>query len=657
MKRLLLLSALVATGCVTKDSVQPSGVSSFRVTVKGITTPSGSANIVLPVVTSCSARFNGDDKVPVEVRGTADCAYVMPSAPVDIALGIVALDASGQPLTSFTGPVSFRVVPGDLSGDYTTRWTQLTNGEGTGKVRASHVYGEVRVWVADEAPEVKYWDGGIEGDVSQLPKEPETRTYATGLSVPIQFQEPTIAAVQIPQAGEQESAFQGSFLRIGRNPEAGPALTQNCAPDDPNNGKPVTLLVTGLDPSGFFVTDMTACRMKETSIASNTVPTPEPDGFTPGRFNSMFIYNYSFPEGLDQGDLLWTLSGSVQEFTSTTQLTFPAWSIREKVRLLPQAEWNKYLSQVPPTVISGRLCGFGASPSVNDALCGYVYKTFKMESLESSLVKLPRVKFPTKFVSCDGNGNSTLPRFCSNTGTGTWTTCFGDNPADPDGAERQCLIDCTLGVGQYANTICTEKSNYDGFSQFVVEMNPSGPAAAGLDESVPARIQKIAVKATPTSLTRSLDADTHVTLWCSQPTRVRFGGDTVTATAADTLIPANTLFKYKLGSEETMASLLRDATATADGTCQVTPNMRSRILLITKDAVPELVPNCSETDPNPDRAQQCAYLHAASFDVVGHLRHIGAARPRWAVIPRDQDDLCCYPGPNMQCPRPIKPCP
>ena len=97
-----------------------------------------------------------------------------------------------------------------------------------------------------------------------------------------------------------------------------------------NNGQPMKLVVTGTDPSGFFVTDVTACRIPE--MRSGTSIMLEPSGYFPGTYGSMFVYNYNYPEGLDRGDLLWTLSGSVTEFSGATQMTFPAWTVRERVR-------------------------------------------------------------------------------------------------------------------------------------------------------------------------------------------------------------------------------------------------------------------------------------------------------------------------------------
>ncbi|MCY1034413.1 hypothetical protein OV207_23370 [Corallococcus sp. BB11-1] len=660
MKRLLLLTSLaLSAGCYTKESEEPTGLTSFRVEVTKVTT-GDSAAALLPVVNACVARYGNDQAaVPPSVRGTPECLYNLPRGNIDIGLTITALDGNGGEMTSFNGPVSFRVVPGDLTGDYSQRWAMLTDGKGTGSVRVAHLYGETHVWVQDQPFDLDYSDGGVVGDLTQVPQEPATRTFATGLSNPIRFEEPSIASLQTPEGGTETSVFVKQFLRIGRNPEAGEPLVQNCDPSDPNNGQQMKLLVTGTDSSGFYVTDMTACRVLEKSVSGANIQTPEPDGFNPGRFNSLYVYNYQFPEGLDSGDLIWTLSGTVAEFTNTTQVSFPAWTLRENVRLLPQTEWNKYLDQVPPVEINGRLCGFSGSPYLDDLLCGYSYKNFKMESLESSLVKLRRVKFPRVFKNCDANGNNDMPMFCPS-GSGasrTWKNCFEEPPDDPDLPERQCVIDCTLGIGEFAGTICAERTTYTSFGQFVVEMNASGPASANLDASVPGRITKLTAGTTSVNSNKLLSEGTRLNLVCDQPVRVRFGQGGVTATAGDTLLAANTALEYTLKGSETTVAVVRDATATADATCQYAPDSRTRISLQIKDAVPDLNPDCSESDADAARALQCKQLHAATFDVVGHLKHVGPARPRWNVLPRDQDDLCCYPGPGLECPKPIKPCP
>lgn len=661
MKRLMLLSAFALAGCYTDDTPAPQGIATFDVQVTGLyaaSTSSTAPRAELPVVNECATRYGSQPQVPAEVRGTPECRYRIPTSAVDLDLEITAVDVKGQPLESFNGPVSFRVVPGNLTGAYSYRWKNLTNGRATATVRAAQLYGELHVWVQDEPPEVDYAEGEVVAP-DDLPQEPATRTFATGLSRALHFEEPTVSTVQTPQGGQQLTAYNGTYMRIGRTPESGAVLRQNCPEGDPNDNQPVTLLVTGTDPGGFFVTDLTACRVKEDSVQGATTRTPEPDGYFPGRFNSLYIYNYSFPEGLDPGDLLWAVAGSVQEFTATTQLTFPSWSVREHVRLLPQQEWDKYLKLVPPVEINARLCGQGSSPQLADPLCGYDYSNFKMEGLESSLVKVRRVRFPQVFHGCDANGNGTVPFFCPS--SGTYGACGADAPGDTDAPERQCNIDCTLGIGQFAGRICSEKNTFDSFGQFVVEMNPAGPPEVGLDGSVPGRIARITalVDGKPETLTwgtaRGLPSGGKVHVLCDKAAFIRFGGLNL-PTTPDVPLAAQTLLAQTL--TDAQFSLWFRAQDEANGavTCQVSPDSRTRFNVVTKDAVPDLVVNCREDDPDAARAEQCRFLHGATFDITGHLRQVSAARPRWMVLPRDQDDLCCYPGPDMQCPKPIKAC-
>ncbi|PTL77413.1 hypothetical protein [Vitiosangium sp. GDMCC 1.1324] len=670
-KHWLLMAATAASvsGCYSVESPSNSNLGSFRVVVQSISAVSSSDSLQpLSVVPSCIKQYGTRlDQVPLDVRGKEDCRYIVPNGQVELVVDVTALDKSGKAL-DFNGPVAFKVVPGDIADDnYTYTWTTLAKGRGIGKLRAQHVYGEVRVWALDEPVEPRYVDGGIAGNVNQLPVEPGSRTYAAGTSATLFFQEPTLAAVQQPQGYENRySPFTGQFVTIGRAPESGSVQYQNC-PDidlngdgkvDPQPAKPVTLLVTGTDPSGFFVTDLTSCPIPEDTSSAAQVNVPEPSGYLPGTYGSMFVYNYSFPEGLNAGDLLWTLSGSLQEFTSTTQLTFPSWTVREHVRELPPDQWNKYLKLNPPVELNLRHCGHKnqLAPQSVDTLCGYYNSNLKLESMESALVKLRRVRFPKFFKDCDLNGDGKVPFFCSS--SGAWTFCGTTAPLDNN--EVQCNIECTIGTGPYLNSVCTERTQYNSFGQFVVEMAGPGPRAAGLDDSLAGRWQEVLLSDTASAKTAtSYDDGTEVSVWCDLDTYFRFGGSTVTAANTDELLPAKTRKDVIIsGGKGTVAFLAQKlpAASTPAPRCYVSRNTHSRVLVMTRDAVPDLRVDCDENDANETRALQCRYLHGATFDVVGHLKQIQAARPRWMVLPRDADDVCCYPGPGMQCPSPIKPC-
>jgi hypothetical protein len=137
------------------------------------------------------------------------------------------------------------------------------------------------------------------------------------------------------------------------------------------------------------------------------------------------------------------------------------------------------------------------------------------------------------------------------------------------------------------------------------------------------------------------------------PVRWRLGDNTVVAADTDPLLEARTVFKFRSAPGQDSISL---RPTTASGRCYAAINPRTRINLQTKDAIPELNPDCRTDDPNPEAARQCAFTQGATYDVIGHLKQVQPARPRWMVIPRDPDDMCCYPGPGLECPRPLRPC-
>ena len=708
--RPLILAALLTISCRNIPSPPPSPLSSFRVDVAGLYLGTGTNRVPLPVVSVCAAKFGGQQSVPVADRGTRACPYAIARGTIEIDIAATALDIKGEPAIAFTGPVSFRVVPGDLVGGYEGRFAVATAGVVTATIRTHHQYGSTRVWAEDAPPQPIYSDGGmVRLPDGGLPPEPARRTYATGLSQQLFFEEPTLAKVQIPDGFDNRSSpLVGEFLSIGKNPESGERLLQSCTFDPQRDNQPALMVITGTDPSGFFVTDVSACRQIELTDAGglDAPRTAEPkdpclvpltgggsqlieqwDGgggtgeparcktsnevctvtagcrsYLPGTYGSMFIYNYSFPDGLDEGDLLWTLSGSVQEFTSTTQMTFPSWSIAEKVRRLPPEQWNKWLQYAPPVEINNRTCGAEnvLQPFLTDQLCGHSRRNLKMESLESGLVKMPKVRFPTDFTNCDANADFSVPFFCDTRPEATWiwgSCSFAPSPPEPpaDTVERVCNSDCVIGTGPWQGKICSERTTHVGFGQFVVEMNPPGAASFGFDESVSNRVQHFAVSGTAArpALGYAAGVDAHV--GCDVEVRLAFGPAGVIATATDLPLAANAVLKHVFTGAETTVSVL--SPGGAPGKCWIAQNFHNRMNLVTKDALPELQPDCRLDDPDPAKAKQCQYTRGATFDVIGHLRHLQPGRPRWAILPRDPDDVCCYPDPGLECPRPVKPCP
>jgi len=663
-----LLLLLGVTGCYSIAVPEQQGLSTFQVQVKGVFVyTSSGARIPLPAVQECISRYGGSSKVPAEVRGTPECRYQIPRAEVEVDLVATALDGQGNPMTDVNKPISFRVVPGDLTGDYGYRWSMMQGGVAQGTIKAAHLYAETRFWAEDAPPQPIFADGGMVGadggptGTAPLPVEPAVRTYAAGVSSPVWFEEPTLAKIQFPDNFDnRNSPFVGEFITVGKTPESGSLLKMSC-PDDPShNGQISALVVTGIDPAGFFVTDLNSCRLKEDltdSTGKVVTRIPEPDGFYPGTFGSLYVYNYSYPEGLNQGDLLWTVSGSMQEFTSTTQMTFASWTVREKVRLLPEAQWNKYLDQVKPVEINARTCNLDTTLFLTDALCGHNKVSMKMESLESGLVKLRNVKFPEVFKNCDFNSSGQVPFFCETKPGSTWFwgSCGDPVTPDPDLPERQCNIDCTIGLNAFANRICSEESTYRNFGQFVVELPGPGPLEANLDPSIPQRMKTVTVSNVSRSTSGTAAVGVPLKLFCTVPTHYRFGGTSAVAALSDPLLPANTVVERAPVTGESKVAFL--AEGSTQGTCTVGENPRTRILLTLTDVLPDINVNCNPEDPDAVAAQECVKLRAARYDVVGHLRHVQPARPRWMVMPRDADDVCCHPGQGLSCPKLIKPCP
>lgn len=710
-RALVVAAALALAACPSIAPPARPQLSSFSVAVKGVFLNSGGTRAPLAVVSRCEAKYGGAANVPTEVKGTKDCRYIIPLGEIEIDIEATALDVGGKALTDFNGPVAFKVLPGDLSGGYGGRWGLADHGKILATVKSLHQYGEARVWVED-APVRPIYDGGAPvGSPQDLPAEPPQRTYATGASAPVFFDDQTLQSLQTPDGFDNRSSpFVGEFVTVGKNPESGELLLQSCSDDPLRDQKPALMVVTGLDPAGFFVTDISACRLIEKttdSTGSTQVRTPEipepcladlPDGGTapieatdagtgtcqisrgacaarsacksylPGTFASMFVYNYNYPDGLDEGDLLFTIAGSVQEFTSTTQMVFPSWSIAESVRLLPPDEWDKWLQFARPYPIGGRTCGWDDNPSpfLTDALCGHNRRNLKMESLESGLVVVKNVRFPEVFENCDVNGDGTVPFFCESKDQNNqwvWASCdFTNVEPDEERQERECHQNCVIGMGAHVGQVCSELSTFVGFGQFVVELGPAGPAWAGLDESLPSRLHTVTAPAAaadggvapgPSVRAPTFGAGVALALVCDAPARYKLGDDTVTAGGSDALLAAGEIARVTAGPTDSSVAF---AAAGGEAHCTVGENSRARINLLTKDAIPQLNVNCRLDDPDEAAAAQCRNLHGATFDVAGHLRHVQPARPRWMVIPRSPADVCCHPGPGLDCPRPISKC-
>ena len=336
--------------------------------------------------------------VPAAERGTPSCPYAIPAAGGRRRRRHRARHARDRRSTAFSGPVSFRVVPGDLTGDYRDRWTPLTDGEGTGTVRVSHLYGEVRVWVEDAPPQL---------DSTPTAASPATRASCRRADSGRTLRHRPVAARLLRGADAREACRSRTASTTAARPWSGSSSPSGRKPESRRAARaelPRTTRIRrrrtqrrqarhdggdGTDPGGFFVTDITACRVREVHRRRlQTSRTPEPDGYLPGTYGSMYIYNYSFPEGSTRA----TCSGRSPARCRSSPPPRSSPSPRGRspsgcASCRPRSGTSTSTRcRCRRSTCATAACDNLVPPFVTDALCGHNPRNMKMESLESALV-------------------------------------------------------------------------------------------------------------------------------------------------------------------------------------------------------------------------------------------------------------------------------
>jgi hypothetical protein len=227
---------------------------------------------------------------------------------------IEALGRDRNPVPNFNGTAQISVNPGviqSISGpNVNGRLVRLQAGVADGVVvRFARAYGETRIFAEEqgydlaEADQMPQCSDGMDNDGDgrvdfpadfgcAAPNDNSERggTYALGASPPIFVNTPTIDDVQGPGG-------------------TSPLLNERV---NISNGR---LVVTRISVSGFWVTD------------TSREFCPAPGGGMRRCANSLFSFNFRLPEGMRPCDRLSRLSGTVQEFVSTTQMAQPSWNI------------------------------------------------------------------------------------------------------------------------------------------------------------------------------------------------------------------------------------------------------------------------------------------------------------------------------------------
>jgi hypothetical protein len=266
--------------------------------------------LLLIVAAACVTEFDakpGLSSFAVRVgsgpTGAVDTPVPFPDEPITYRLQIRALDADGDFMPSYEGKVAVNIAPvGRLTPGQPSRYF-VENGRLDGlEVTVEATHGNVTIWVEDA--------GGLTVDGS----------YAVGATQPLHFANPTIAQIQHGRDYES-SALSGDYV--------------NVRVDDRE------VVVTNVRRDGYYCQDLTE------------------EG---GSYGGMFVFNFNRPY-VNEGDIVTTLRGQVDEFFGFTELGFPDFLV-ESGGTVPE----------PAIIQAGHLADDNA-----------------MEALESSLVAVENV--------------------------------------------------------------------------------------------------------------------------------------------------------------------------------------------------------------------------------------------------------------------------
>jgi hypothetical protein len=465
----------------------------------------------------------------------------IPLQSIRLTVTVLAYDEQGEFMADFDRPVSFRVTPGViksvLSSDSALSQLQLApmkNGMNDGEIviEVTNVFGPVVVWVQDGPPQMPYVDpsagtGDDEASGAAYPfapppealDDPEAapyRTYAAGASKAIYFDMPNVIEMQRMEEYTSATAQQASACASG---------ITNCTVNNRTSAflsnfltieamKPhECLIVTAVTNAGFYVTDLSA-HVADLGGDTSMRLQMEPYLRSLGHFGHLFVYNFSYPDDLLPGDCLKSVTGTVQEFSGNTQITFPSWVKNERYLTDKSLIPDPIVMEFDPAKISSqpynapedlrsngyRFCmayvdratrngcvgtenmpcpttGILDNLHLEFAHCAHNWRNFDAESLESALIKFTNVKPSNEFKNCDSNGNGVIgffnySGFQNDVFTGDYKWSCSPEDIVEDNSDCQCYLECAVGYDpedpERRDRICTEVNAFDVFGQWIV---------------------------------------------------------------------------------------------------------------------------------------------------------------------------------------------
>ena len=191
------------------------------------------------------------------------------------------------------------------------------------------------------------------------------------------------------------------------------------------------LVVNNVVGNGFYVSDLNAADLDRP-------------------FNSLFVFTFSAPEGVNLGDAVCYFAGAVEEHVGHTQVIFPSYYTVSPVPAQRKSNWRERCGEARAEEIETFIADLklpepGQGKDLTDLLAvesgvstNVAANSELLESYESALVKMRNIEVPTRLIACDRNDNGIIE----------------------DGDEINCRNQCQV------DKLCTDLESFFEFRQF-----------------------------------------------------------------------------------------------------------------------------------------------------------------------------------------------
>ena len=427
----------------------------------------GPASFTVEIISLDDGAFSGDC-ASAAPYGTTTCRMAFPQEDMPFALQIraTALDQNGDFMSSFAGAAQVDIRPGRFNGVGPAGiLLGFSAGIAETELTLVHAYGETRVWVEDCGSENSYATGVSPALWFEAPRIDQINRTIDNTTSPLVPRSTNVCAISgDPRFGigtdeEGETTFVG--YSHGQTVNAPPPAMgtyleiTGCTKEELNIGtcKKGPLIVTGITNEGFYVTDL------------------HPD-VAAGGFNHLYSFNFNYPADMVVGDLITSLRGSPVEFTGSTQLSSPTWTVDKK-------GYSPELLPAPVTLSADTYRAAVKTYGRNRS------ELLELEMLEGAVVCMDNLAPSANLINCDVNESGRIERqgslfdnevdFSDSPLNATQVEACGltnyvpNNPAEYC-CERLCYNDISFDDPE-TSIGCSENSAYILYGQWVGDVS------------------------------------------------------------------------------------------------------------------------------------------------------------------------------------------